>query len=1243
MKKNIIITCILVLMLCVLFFSISDSDLQVAYASETQTIEERCALYTSRGVTEGVDIASYINEFSLISSIEYMQTTIGTAIPAGNCFQNNNTLSFASMLSTTINGDDYITNIIPRELFMSSNQYVYIGEKYGFFINTVYEDYRKGYESTIILFDVNISEISSQDYMLDIQIQPIYSMVYAYVTNTQTAMKIRNFANDDYNAEQLCLLYFSEGVSNAVIPIIRAFKRSNVSSITNYVQYAQSEHYLACDISFAASLYNVNSLNIGDTGYSVDEDYGYFFTGNSYHYSASHIESADVTSGIKNITSSITSAVLGYVPFLGDAISVADNLFTLASGVNALSSQITYNTTNENFVYPDLALYNTRATQKQHYNTLVKGSEILINSPDSERLYFLINDYVRGTFNFSHTDKADGSSAEYNQLKLTVAMKIYNADGGLVDYFISDNLVFDINAPSTTAMQLFDDADFYITPGGAQSFSFVPPYNAKYDFAVPTGCDLYVDNVKVTAQNGKYQKVLPAGQACAIELKNVGNTLAYGGWSIDVADSAASLSVDNTALPYSGLYMHKYTPSQSGVYNLVTSTNAKIDDIYTYNSANKTFNSVFSQETYVITENLDVFLSANTEYYIILDKTQDVTTNVTFNAASLTATLSVGTNTGISVNASDNFKFFKFVVPSGSVQDYSFIFTGMTDVNHAYDFRLLDQNANYVLVETLSNGYLKAKSLTPGATYYLGVKANIAKTFSVDITAEQVTTCWKIYENGILIHNSGASTVTLKNNSTYEVEFWINDAVKADVIQLDSDYLGSQGITINNFTGEIQISAERNDGTTFAIIGTASDDSQPFESQTLTVGVVYNENLVTLNQIDYVNKCLVSWTQYSDDSPSITYQISGTTETGTTFSSSGTVSGNSIDMLPYLVQQKALSNVVFSITSIQVPHGSNGNAMAQLSGKSISINCKYSHIESEKLIFSTITYYQIANELHLHNLRNDLGTRKRLDNDIEINNFTSWTPIPTFTGFLYGGGFKISGVSIFINSGNSVPQNIGFIGENNGGLSGLYLEDLEITSAEDLVSTRVIYVGGLVGTNADQGVIGACTVVGTITVYRTNSFVGGVVGYSNSQNGISECVFGAVNKSSTITGYGFSGGIIGYSSAIVMDCSVKYATINHYVASQDLKGIGGIVAFCDSTTISDSSIENSSMFIYYKSDHLRSDAVPVAGYILGCYKTDYNIDGYTVTNCTNNKNQVTNKSKCFSGSYGLYGGVSPEE
>ena len=72
MKKNIIITCILVLMLCVLFFSISDSDLQVAYASETQTIEERCALYTSRGVTEGVDIASYINEFSMISNIEYM-------------------------------------------------------------------------------------------------------------------------------------------------------------------------------------------------------------------------------------------------------------------------------------------------------------------------------------------------------------------------------------------------------------------------------------------------------------------------------------------------------------------------------------------------------------------------------------------------------------------------------------------------------------------------------------------------------------------------------------------------------------------------------------------------------------------------------------------------------------------------------------------------------------------------------------------------------------------------------------------------------------------------------------------------------------------------------------------------------------------------------------------------------------------------------------------------------------------
>lgn len=1212
-----------------------NSEQGIALANGTLSVAEESANLTSSETNNGVNLHSYINDFVSQKDIPHTAISFGGAlISSGTYFQNNNTVTLSSLIYTNVSGDDNIVNFIPKRLFTYACNYLYVGEEYGFFIATV--DKTTRHESTVIIFDVIISDSNEQDYMLDVKIQPIYSMIYVYVTEQTGSVPVWKVSVDQYFEGKTCSIFLNDGVTDAVIPALRMYQESNGVYIDDKYRYEYSEAYKISDISFATSLYNVNSLNIGDTGYSVDEDYGYFFTGNSYHYSASHIQSANVTSGIKNITSSITSAVLGYVPFLGDAISVADNLFTLASGVNALSSQITYNTTNENFVYPDLALYNTRATQKQHYNTLVKGSEILINSPYSERLYFMINDYARGTFNFSHTDKADGSSAEYNQLKLTVAMKIYNASGGLVDYFISDNLVFDINAPSTTTMQLFDDADFYITPGGAQSFSFVPPYNAKYDFAVPTGCDLYVDNVKVTAQNGKYQKVLPAGQACAIELKNVGNTLAYGGWSIDVADSAASLSVDNTALPYNGLYMLKYTPSQSGVYNLVTSTNAKIDDIYTYNSANKTFNSVFSQETYVITENLDVFLSANTEYYIILDKTQDVTTNVTFNAASLTATLSVGTNAGISVNANDNFKFFKFVVPSGSVQDYSFIFTGMTDVNHAYDFRLLDQNANYVLVETLCNGYLKAKSLTPGATYYLGVKANVAKTFSVDITAEQVTTCWKIYENGTLIHNSGASTATLKNNSTYEVEFWINDTVKADVIQLDSDYLGSQGITINNFTGEIQISAERNDGTTFAIIGTASDDAQPFESQTLTIGVVYNENLVTLNQIDYVNKCLVSWTQYSDASPSITYQISGTTETGTTFSSSGTVSGNSIDMLPYLVQQKALSNVVFSITSIQVPHGSNGSTIVQLSGKSISINCKYSHVESEKLILSTITYYQIANELHLHNLRNDLGTRKRLDNDIEINNFTSWTPIPTFTGFLYGGGYKISGIRIHIFTGSSSPQNIGFIGQNEGGLISVCIDGIQITSNADTITSTMINVGGLVGKNTVSGVISACEVTGSIYVNRVHSYVGGIIGYSDSNFGPSECVFGKTASRSTIKGYGYVGGIIGYTESLVNECQVINTDLEYEINAYHSRSIGGIAAYGNSTNIKNSTITNSSVKVTYGST-IFIDAYPIAGYIIGyAYATGY--DTSTVVNCTNNKTSIAYKNYCFdNASGGLFG------
>ena len=41
------------------------------------------------------------------------------------------------------------------------------------------------------------------------------------------------------------------------------------------------------DISFGATIYNENSLNSFDDGYNAANDYGYFFTGNSYKFYAS--------------------------------------------------------------------------------------------------------------------------------------------------------------------------------------------------------------------------------------------------------------------------------------------------------------------------------------------------------------------------------------------------------------------------------------------------------------------------------------------------------------------------------------------------------------------------------------------------------------------------------------------------------------------------------------------------------------------------------------------------------------------------------------------------------------------------------------------------------------------------------------------------------------------------------------------------------------------------------------------
>ena len=158
--------------------------------------------------------------------------------------------------------------------------------------------------------------------------------------------------------------------------------------------------------------------------------------------------------------------------------------------------------------------------------------------------------------------------------------------------------------------------------------------------------------------------------------------------------------------------------------------------------------------------------------------------------------------------------------------------------------------------------------------------------------------------------------------------------------------------------------------------------------------------------------------------------------------------------------------------------------------------------------------YQIANAATLNSIRDNNSAHYILVADIDLNvapynQGSGWLPISSFSGSLNGDGYVIS--NLFINRSSS--SNIGFINSNNGTLTNIGLEAVNVYGASvtgTLVATNTgsisgSYVtgkvtgssqmtGGMVGVN--QGTIqGSYT---SVTAYGESRFVGGLAGSMSS-------------------------------------------------------------------------------------------------------------------------------------------------
>ncbi len=183
-------------------------------------------------------------------------------------------------------------------------------------------------------------------------------------------------------------------------------------------------------------------------------------------------------------------------------------------------------------------------------------------------------------------------------------------------------------------------------------------------------------------------------------------------------------------------------------------------------------------------------------------------------------------------------------------------------------------------------------------------------------------------------------------------------------------------------------------------------------------------------------------------------------------------------------------------------------------------------------LYDLVEYEDISTPEQLALIRQDLAGIYRLTEDIDMEGI-EWVPIGTmrkpFKGVFYGNGHTVSNLTVDLPAGEAV----GFFGTNDGVITGLSLDNVQISGRN--------FTGGLAGIN--YGSIMSCHIDGSVT---GNDDTGGLAGYNDGS--IDACtVEGYVTGSNDD-----AGGLVGHN-----DGSIKASSVEGYVSGGS--SVGGLV------------------------------------------------------------------------------------
>lgn len=422
----------------------------------------------------------------------------------------------------TIEGDDPITQFVPRELFLSETEepVLYIGREYGFLVDTFRPSITNAsggviqsdnLHSTVMLFTVDTQDnmVSTGDH-LKLTIAPIFQAEFAYVERTADgmfAMAINpntHFLEYNYQDTLDFLVFPSDGAAGYVVPVAEA---------TYSTEYAFTEYtkYYLTDIGCTMSLYNVNHPNADDAGYVLEDDYGAYFSQTDIAcqvrlfkpgsgMSAADYAELGVTAGVgtyriakKMLPIFGVTTAMASNPWLGVAYAAVKTGAELITQLDAILEDMkgSWEASSNELTYTPL--YTDRTKQISEFGQLNKDLSLALTDRYDEPVYLGAGDSV--TFDYQLAYGNSGIDTRYASALYISAVSVTGS--AQFPQFGEPISAIGVYSDMLTALAGYtekievgtnEETEVYILPGKNNIRYFTPTYDGPYTF---TGDNAY--------------------------------------------------------------------------------------------------------------------------------------------------------------------------------------------------------------------------------------------------------------------------------------------------------------------------------------------------------------------------------------------------------------------------------------------------------------------------------------------------------------------------------------------------------------------------------------------------------------------------------------------------------------------------------------------------------------------------------------------------------------------------------